>query len=213
MRSVFLVALAVTCACQRSEQSQPSAEAPSGGSQSTSETPKASQDAGPVAAKHEPATPTASPGCVIPLADEPAPQAKPAQSCPADPATKLPELDRGYVTFTEASGTPRVAVEIANSGRERERGLMYRTSMPEDQGMLFSWNEESVRSFWMRNTCLPLDMLFITKEGFIAGILEQVPTLNERPRSIPCPVAHVLELNAGYARAHGLKPGTRVTFE
>ncbi|HVJ17607.1 MAG TPA: DUF192 domain-containing protein, partial [Polyangiaceae bacterium] len=158
-------------------------------------------------------TPVSSPSCVVPLPDEALPQATPAANCPAEPATSPPELGRGYITFVEAPGTPRVGVEIADSNSERERGLMYRTSMPEDQGMLFSWADERVRTFWMHNTCLPLDMLFIDKQGFIAGIVEQVPVLNDAPRSVACPVAHVLELNAGYARSHGLKPGTRVTFE
>jgi uncharacterized membrane protein (UPF0127 family) len=150
---------------------------------------------------------------VVPFPEEALPQATPATSCPTDTAKSTPELTRGYVTFAEAPGAPRVAVEIADSGSERERGLMYLTSMPEDQGMLFSWTSEAVRTFWMRNTCLPLDMLFIDKQGFIAGIVEQVPTLNDAPRTVACPVAHVLELNAGYARSHGLKAGTRVTFE
>lgn len=90
---------------------------------------------------------------------------------------------------------------------------MYRTDMAENAGMLFSWNDERVRSFWMRNTCLPLDMLFIAKDGTVAGILEQVPTMNEAPRKLDCPVAHVLELNAGWARAHGIGPGMKVTIE
>jgi uncharacterized membrane protein (UPF0127 family) len=90
---------------------------------------------------------------------------------------------------------------------------MYRTSMPEGSGMLFSWQDERVRSFWMHNTCIPLDMLYITKDGTIAGILEQVPTLNDAPRGIKCPVAHVLELNAGWARSHSVAPGMKVKIE
>jgi len=90
---------------------------------------------------------------------------------------------------------------------------MYRTSMPDEQGMLFSWNTEQVQTFWMHNTCIPLDMLFIAKDGTITGILEQVPTLNDAPRSIPCPVSHVLELNAGYSRAHGVRAGQRIKIE
>jgi uncharacterized membrane protein (UPF0127 family) len=64
----------------------------------------------------------------------------------------------------------------------------------------------------MHNTCLPLDMLFITKSGIIAGVLEQVPVLDDTPRGVPCPVAHVLEVNAGWVRAHGAKPGQRITI-
>ena len=95
----------------------------------------------------------------------------------------------------------------------RARGLMYRTQMDGDSGMLFSWDEDSRRSFWMQNTCIPLDMLFIAGDGTVVGILEQVPTLNTLPREVPCPARHVLELNAGWARAHGVTPGQHVDLE
>lgn len=90
---------------------------------------------------------------------------------------------------------------------------MYRTTMPEEQGMLFEWDVESQRIFWMHNTCLPLDMLFVAKDGTVAGILEQVPVLNDEPRSVPCFAGYVLEVNAGYSRRHGIKPGMRMTLE
>ncbi len=208
MRVVFPLGLCLLAvACQRAEQPRPEASSANSAGQTAGSGGGGGSDAGIAM------IPTASPSCVVPFADEPLPPAEPAKNCPSDPATSTPQLGRGYVTFVEAPGAPRVAVEIADSNSERERGLMYRTSMPEEQGMLFSWSTEQVRTFWMRNTCLPLDMLFITKDGFIAGILEQVPVLNDSPRSIPCAVAHVLELNAGYSRAHGLKAGTRVNFE
>ncbi len=87
---------------------------------------------------------------------------------------------------------------------------MYRTEMPEDVGMLFSWDDQSQRSFWMKNTCLPLDMMFIDADGVIVSILEQVPTLNTQPRRSGCPARHVLEVNAGWTRRHGVRPGQRV---
>jgi uncharacterized membrane protein (UPF0127 family) len=149
--------------------------------------------------------------CTVPFG-APAPIASKATHCPADPSGNL-ELPRGKVTFSDAPGAPQVEVELARDEASRERGLMYRTSMPDAQGMLFSWDSESPRTFWMRNTCIPLDMLYIDKDGIIAGILEQVPTLNDAPRGIPCPVAHVLELNAGYARAHDLQPGMKLKIE
>ena len=110
----------------------------------------------------------------------------------------------------DAPGRPQVEVELARTDAERSRGLMFRTSMATDAGMLFSWNAEQIRSFWMRNTCIPLDMLFIAADGLIVGLLEQVPTLNDDSRSVRCPAAHVLELNAGWARGHGVKAGQRV---
>jgi uncharacterized membrane protein (UPF0127 family) len=65
----------------------------------------------------------------------------------------------------------------------------------------------------MQNTCLPLDMLFIAGDGTIVGILEQVPTLNTLPRGVRCESRHVLELNAGWVRAHGVEPGQRVDIQ
>ncbi|HEX3594851.1 MAG TPA: DUF192 domain-containing protein, partial [Polyangiaceae bacterium] len=134
--------------------------------------------------------------CVVPLAAEEAPKASPAKSCPPDPAGPM-NLPHAWVSFVEAAGTPRVAVEVAADDPSRERGLMFRRTMPEDQGMIFDWADAAQRSFWMRNTCIPLDMLFISADDTVAGILEQVPPLDESPRGVPCPVTHVLELNAG----------------
>lgn len=90
---------------------------------------------------------------------------------------------------------------------------MYRTSIASDEGMLFQFDDDSVRTFWMHNTCIPLDMLFVTANGVIAGILEQVPVLNDAERSVPCPVRYVLEVGAGWARSHGVRPGQRLRIE
>lgn len=150
--------------------------------------------------------------CVTPRA-EPAPAvAAAAAQCPADPAQPL-ALPTGQVRFPDAPSAPRVTVERALDDPARARGLMYRTELGADAGMLFSWNEEERRSFWMLNTCIPLDMLFIAGDGTIVGILEQVPTLNTLPRGVPCPAQHVLEVNAGWARQHGVEPGQRVELE
>ena len=192
------VALALSCACNRTEEpAAPSASA---------ETPKTA-DSAPAASASDAAPP---PACTVPFQE--APVAAKAKQCPTDPTGNL-TTPTGKITFTDAPGAPVVDVELAESDASRERGLMYRTSMPENHGMLFSWDEESVRTFWMHNTCLPLDMLYVSKDGVIAGILEQVPTLNDSPRSVGCPVAHVLELNAGWARAHGVAPGMKLKIE
>ncbi len=90
---------------------------------------------------------------------------------------------------------------------------MYRTHMADDDGMLFVWKEERERSFWMRNTCIPLDMLFVAADGTIVGIHEQVPVLNEAPRAISCPAMYVLEMNAGWTRKHGVVAGQRLKVE
>jgi uncharacterized membrane protein (UPF0127 family) len=195
-------------ACNRVEEphSSPGSSAAAGAAGAAShETPPAATTAAPA--------PTATfARCLEPLAAEPPEPAKPAASCPADPTGPL-ELPAGTIIFPAAPDAPRVRVEIARDDTSRSRGLMYRTSMPADHGMLFSWNDERIRSFWMKNTCLPLDMLFIAADGTIVGILEQVPTLNLAARSVRCPAAHVLEVNAGWARSHGVTVGSKVVIE
>lgn len=205
--------LAVGCACNRTEE-------PAAPLTVDTATPPAATISAPPAVTAAPApveptaatTPSATPSlCTVPFGD-PAPIASKAKHCPADPTGNL-KMPSGKVTFVDAPGSPQVTVELARDDASRERGLMYRTSMPPSHGMLFSWQDERVRNFWMHNTCIPLDMLYVTKEGIIAGILEQVPTMNDAPRGIKCPVAHVLELNAGWARAHGLAPGMKLKIE
>jgi uncharacterized membrane protein (UPF0127 family) len=205
--------LVLGCACNRTEEPV-APTAGDSGSSSGGSTGNAPGAAGTNAtATMEPSGSAAMtlPVCTVPL-DPPAPVASKAAQCPKDPTGNL-TLPMGRVTFVEATGTPAADVELARDDASRSRGLMYRTSMPENAGMLFSWNDERVRSFWMRNTCIPLDLLYITKDGFISGIREQVPTLSDASVSVACPVAHVLELNAGWARSRGITPGMRVRIE
>lgn len=150
--------------------------------------------------------------CVKPLPETPPPQAKPASdaACPKDPAPQ---------TFTtaklelpsEASGSLKaLTVELARTTEETSRGLMYRREMPEDRGMLFDLRNRRKLAFWMKNTCLPLDMMFIDDDGLVVGILEQVPVLNLDERSVDCPARYVLEVNAGFSRRHGIRPGQKL---
>jgi uncharacterized membrane protein (UPF0127 family) len=200
--------LALLPACNRTEEPHSSGDA-----QATA--------ASVVTARSEPAppmtteksAPSTRAACVIPMAEESPRRAPNALHCPADPDGPG-ELARGYVLFTDAPGSPRLNVELARTEPEKERGLMYRSKLPDAQGMLFSWGgQEEARTFWMHNTCIPLDMMFIARDGTITGILEQVPTLNDEPRGMPCPAAYVLEVNAGWSRSHGVKSGTMVHFE
>jgi uncharacterized protein len=195
------------CACNRTEE--PTAPSHDFAGASTTTTTGVGTPAVTTPSEAAPSSP--KPACTVPFG-EPAPVASKARTCPKDPTGNL-KLPLGKVTFLDAPGAPQVDVELARDDVSRERGLMYRTSMAENHGMLFSWKSEAPRTFWMRNTCIPLDMLYVTESGLIAGILEQVPTLNEDPRGIQCPVAHVLELNAGWARAHGVAPGMKLKIE
>lgn len=211
-RSAFALASLLVLGCGRNEE-------PAGARPAKLATAEPLPEARPSPAQAPTASPSVAtapvadkPRCVVPSAPTPAPRAEPARFCPADPTGNL-ELRRGHVAFVDAPGAPRVEVELADRPDSRERGLMYRTGMPEQAGMLFSWPEEQPRSFWMHNTCIPLDMLFIDARGFLVGILEQVPVMNDASRSIPCPAAHVLELNAGWTRARGVTAGQRIRIE
>ena len=86
---------------------------------------------------------------------------------------------------------------------------MYRKSLADDKGMLFAWGQPSIHTFWMHNTCIPLDMLFIDGDGFIAGIVENAPRSTTKGDPIDCPVNNVLEVPAGWSRRHGVAPGNR----
>lgn len=87
---------------------------------------------------------------------------------------------------------------------------MFRMNMPEAHGMLFNLHVTKDHEFWMHNTCIPLDMMYIDENGRIVGILENVPVLNDEPRSIGCPSRWVLEVNAGWSRRHGVKAGDKI---
>ena len=194
--------LLMAAACNRTEEPHSSGDA-----QAAVVVPPATS------APPEKSAPSSKAACVIPMAAESPRRAPNALHCPADPEGPS-ELTHGYVVFTDAPGSPRLNVELARTEPEKERGLMYRTKLPDAQGMLFSWGGvEQPRTFWMHNTCIPLDMMFIARDGTITGILEQVPTLNDEPRGVPCPAAYVLEVNAGWSRAHGIQSGTMVHFE
>jgi uncharacterized protein len=150
--------------------------------------------------------------CIKPTPAEPPPPVAegPDPACPDDPDGRL-KLRYGRVEFVEA--TTSVEVEIAESEKARLRGLMYRKSLGEEQGMIFVFDDREVSSFWMKNTCLPLDMLFIDHDGVIVGISENVPTLNKNSYGVGCPSLYVLEVNAGWSRRHGVTAGQRVKLE
>lgn len=101
-------------------------------------------------------------------------------------------------------------VELAATPEARARGLMFRRSMPPEQGMLFDFGRVQPVSMWMRNTYIALDMLFVDAEGTIVRIAEDTEPLSERTIPSGRPVLSVLELNAGTARRLGIEAGDRV---
>ncbi len=103
-------------------------------------------------------------------------------------------------------------VEVVDDPRSREQGLMFRKSMPEDEGMLFIFEYSQMQSFWMKNTFLPLDIAFISEQGVIINILTMKP-LDEGPRYRSlAPALYVVETNAGWFGKNGIKAGDKVKF-
>ena len=107
-------------------------------------------------------------------------------------------------------GTHDFKVEVAADDASRERGLMNRRFMPADHGMLFEFQQNAQVAFWMKNTYIPLDMIFLSPTGQVTHIVSNAEPLSERviPSGPPC--VAVLELNGGVAASIGLKVGDRV---
>jgi uncharacterized protein len=108
------------------------------------------------------------------------------------------------------SGVHTFAVELVENDADRAKGLMYRKELPEGRGMLFDFHREQEVSFWMQNTYIPLDMLFIRADGRILRIAENTEPLSTRMVPSGGPVRAVLEVIGGTARKLGLAPGDRV---
>lgn len=108
------------------------------------------------------------------------------------------------------SGVQVFNVEIATTDKERETGLMYRKQLPEGQGMLFDFRPEQQVSMWMKNTYIPLDMIFIQADGRILRIAEDTEPLSTKIIPSGGPVTGVLEVIGGTARKLGIAPGDRV---
>ncbi len=153
--------------------------------------------------------------CIHPTEDKPKrtlSREGPDPRCPPDDLAKPPVLREGKVVFPDAKNET-VTVEIAQRDEERSRGLMYRTQMAEDHGMIFVFGRREEHHFWMHHTCLPLDMLFVDDDGMIVGIEENTPTMNDATFSVPCPSRYVIEVNAGFCRRHGVRAGQKVRLE
>jgi hypothetical protein len=111
---------------------------------------------------------------------------------------------------TAAGQRHRFTVELADSDEKRALGLMFRDRMAPDAGMLFDFKSDQPVAMWMRNTRLPLDMLFIARDGRVVNIRERAVPFSEESIYSDGPVRAVLELNGGTASRLGLRPGDRV---
>ncbi len=103
-------------------------------------------------------------------------------------------------------------VEVAATPEQRSLGLMYRKSLKKDRGMLFLFESDTKQSFTMRNTFIPLDMIFIDRSKKVAGWVENTRPLSKGPYSIDTRSRYVLETNAFFRKNHGISKGDRVLF-
>jgi uncharacterized membrane protein (UPF0127 family) len=118
--------------------------------------------------------------------------------------------DISTLEIATKSGVHIFQVEMATTDEERERGLMFRRHLPEGQGMLFDFRRDQNVSMWMKNTYIPLDMLFILADGRIAHIAENTEPLSTRIISSGGPVRGVLEVIGGTVRKFGIAVGDQV---
>lgn len=125
-------------------------------------------------------------------------------------------LDQSKLTIFTSKGEVKINAEIADEDRKRQRGLMFRDSLDENSGMLFIFDKEQQVSFWMKNTKIPLDMIFVSANGTIIEIKENVqPCLYD-----PCPIyssqhptKYVIEVNAGFSRKNNIQTGNLLKLD
>ncbi len=133
--------------------------------------------------------------------------AGPGHGCRSDATRPTPR-----VLIDAAGGTAAVRVEVARTEAQRERGLMDRAKLDPDAGMIFVFEGAARHGFWMKDTLIPLDMLFIGEDGRVAAVVERQPlTLESTDGGVDS--RYVLEVNGGWATSHGVKVGDRVRFE
>jgi uncharacterized protein len=129
-------------------------------------------------------------------------------------AARHPESGLPIIPLTVWRGDRKLAfkVEVAKTGAEQAKGLMFRTSMGPDEGMIFPMDPPRMASFWMRNTVIPLDLIFVGVDGRISNIAANAEPYSERPLPSVGEVKGVLELKGGRAAELGIVPGDKVEW-
>ncbi len=143
------------------------------------------------------------------------PQAAPgeARAAQADVPVGLPQtgLRKVPLTITSANGVHRFTVDVAATSEQQETGLMFVRKLAPDRGMIFPYDPPQDVSFWMHNTLIPLDMVFVRADGTIARIAT-AKALDDTPVPSGEPIAAVLEIAAGRAAELGIRPGDKVEW-
>ena len=119
-----------------------------------------------------------------------------------------PKITKDKITFDGVA----LIVEHAKTPKELEMGLMYRDHLPENQGMLFSYNYPDNHSFWMKNTKIPLDMIFIDSNQTVVGTVQNATPYSLESRKINRESCYILETNAGFVSKNNIVKGMSVSF-
>ncbi len=127
---------------------------------------------------------------------------------------KAAPMKTAVVEFDPAGRAPlEVEVELALTEAQHERGLMFRKHLEEGHGMLFVFKDDDDRTFWMKNTLIPLDMIFVSHDLKVVGVVHHADPLTTTARSVGAPSRYVIEVPGDWARAHGIGRGTPVRFQ
>jgi uncharacterized membrane protein (UPF0127 family) len=125
-------------------------------------------------------------------------------ACRAEPRVTVSTQGNRQVVFQ---------VEVADTPAKREMGLQYRRELADDRGMIFIFAGESPQTFWMKNTPIPLDMIFIDRQRKIVGIVAETVPFSLDPRSVGIPSQYVLEIKGGLTKRLGIRAGDAVRFD
>lgn len=127
-----------------------------------------------------------------------------------DACRPAPERAREPLQIVTASGPHPFKVEVARTTEQRAKGLMCRPAMARDHGMLFTFDEVTPIYMWMKNTYLPLDMVFVSRKGIVTGVAANTTPFSQELISSGAPAYAVIELNAGVAGELGIMEGSKV---
>jgi uncharacterized protein len=124
--------------------------------------------------------------------------------------TELQQFPKSELTIVSATGRHRFKVEVAETAAQMTQGLMFRRSLAPDAGMVFDYKQPTAATMWMRNTLIPLDMLFVDEQGRIVNIHQRAVPESLDVIAAAAPVRAVIELNGGTAARLGIAPGDQV---
>lgn len=138
----------------------------------------------------------------------------PAETTTATVTGLQGSFERGVLVIEAGDGTQlEFDIYLAVTFDQKQRGLMFVRNLPERTGMLFIYDKDGIRSMWMKNTYISLDLVFIREDGSVASVIRETRPLSLQSLSSAEPVRYVLELNAGVTRRHNIGRGSSISWE